>query len=668
MHCPIATPSRTPRPAAVLTLRAGTLVLICALLTAACSNDSTGTVAAPTDIAPDVTSNDLAAPPDAQTDVYDFDEGTDATGSDSFGDSGSDTLGDVGSGECPGGPFCTCTQDTQCDSGACITTANGKQCSKTCGGASTCPIGWECQLYGAVDPVSMCLPKQVSLCSPCKAHSDCQAGGDKTAWCLDYAVDGKFCGATCASDGDCPDGYGCVDQKDGASQSKQCRLKAAAALCTCTTWGKQSGLSTDCQIVNSFGMCGGSRSCGPDGLSACSGKVAKAEECNAEDDNCDGKIDNLAPDATCFKTAYQAGGSGKACEQDGDCLSGEGCDALICKMILGKCPGKPTCTSGGQLVCTDAATPKKEICNNEDDDCDGLTDEDFFVVELSTGATVGVGQPCGSGLCAGGSVQCQTIITALCTTSNLAKIEICNGKDDDCNGKSDEATCVDDNACTADNCDGTTGKCLNPDLKSCNDANPCTGDSCDKQSGGCVHSVLSGASCSDGDACSVGDHCEADPGGGALCLAGAASQSCDDGNPCTDDSCDPAKGCVGLPNAATSDCYSGGNGTDGVGICHNGKKLCKDGKFGVCDGEVVPSGVEACDGVDDDCDGFTDEGCKANALEIGFAGLAGQAAVGDQAAWLELGGESLTIGPANATGNGNSTWTGLLRWLAAWLP
>ncbi|MBI5608701.1 MAG: hypothetical protein HY902_07455, partial [Deltaproteobacteria bacterium] len=618
-------PSQNAGLRSELSARSWLLLAIAAWLTLACSNDTTTVGADKTGVDTAVAADELSNPGEDATDAQSTgeDSAADADTTLEPPDSAGDAQGDVGGGECPGGPFCPCAKDSECDSGACVDTAAGKQCSKTCGGAATCPVGWECKLYGAIDPVSMCLPKQVSLCSPCKAHTDCQVGGDKTAWCLDYASNGKFCGATCASDADCPDGYGCAEQKDGASQSKQCRLKDAAAVCTCSYWGTQSGLSTDCQITNNFGTCGGTRSCGPGGLSACSGKEAKAETCNAEDDNCDGKIDNLPVDAVCFKFAYTTGGSGKTCGGDGDCPSGEGCDQATCKAVVGKCPGKPTCTSGGQQVCTDAVTPKKEICNNEDDDCDGLTDEDFSVVELSTGATVGVGQACGAGLCAGGTVQCQTVATALCTTGNLAKSESCNGKDDDCNGQTDDATCADGDACTADSCDPSAAKCSNPPLKNCDDGNPCTGDGCDKVSGNCTQQLLPGSSCSDGDACTVGDQCQADAAGAAVCLAGTASQVCDDGNPCTTDSCDPSKGCVVLANDATAVCYTGGSGTAGVGVCVEGKKLCKDGQFGECLGQILPAGSEACDGADDDCDGFTDEGCKANALEIGLAGLAG---------------------------------------------
>ncbi|MFM2162126.1 MAG: hypothetical protein RLZZ383_1638 [Pseudomonadota bacterium] len=55
-------------------------------------------------------------------------------------------------------------------------------------------------------------------------------------------------------------------------------------------------------------------------------------------------------------------------------------------------------------------------------------------------------------------------------------------------------------------------------------------------------------------------------------------------------------------------CYTGPSGTLAVGACQAGVAAClSDGSgFGPCVGDVLPAAVDACDGVDDDCDGAVD--------------------------------------------------------------
>ncbi len=63
---------------------------------------------------------------------------------------------------------------------------------------------------------------------------------------------------------------------------------------------------------------------------------------------------------------------------------------------------------------------------------------------------------------------------------------------------------------------------------------------------------------------------------------------------------------------ATRACYSGPSGTQGVGRCTGGTQTCgADGRFATaCAGEVLPAATETCgNGMDDNCNGMTDEGC-----------------------------------------------------------
>ncbi len=92
-------------------------------------------------------------------------------------------------------------------------------------------------------------------------------------------------------------------------------------------------------------------------------------------------------------------------------------------------------------------------------------------------------------------------------------------------------------------CDGIDNDCdgdidepiMDPPTSLCDDGNPCTVDTCDGADG-CAHETLTQGECIDGDSCTVGDHCEA-----GICVGSPVD--CDDSNPCTDDSCDGFGGC-----------------------------------------------------------------------------------------------------------------------------
>jgi hypothetical protein len=64
----------------------------------------------------------------------------------------------------------------------------------------------------------------------------------------------------------------------------------------------------------------------------------------------------------------------------------------------------------------------------------------------------------------------------------------------------------------------------------------------------------------------------------------------------------------------TRTCSTPGNPL--VGACHAGMQTCTAGAWGPCQKEILPAEVETCNGVDDNCNGMTDEGCVAECVLV----------------------------------------------------
>src|SRR5262245_29718095 len=122
----------------------------------------------------------------------------------------------------------------------------------------------------------------------------------------------------------------------------------------------------------------------------------------------------------------------------------------------------------------------------------------------------------------------------------------------------DGTGCDDADLCTQnDRCQG--GTCRGAP-RNCNDGNPCTTDTCEPSTG-CVRTpVASGAPCNDQNACTVGDACLR-----GACV-GASAVTCPSSGPCTVGSCDPTRGCILLNAIDGTPC--GPNGLVCVsGVC-----------------------------------------------------------------------------------------------------
>ena len=245
----------------------------------------------------------------------------------------------------PGEPGYPCQDDSACNSGFCIQTPDGQQCTMLCD--QECPFGWLCVPHqpSLPDEVYICAPTFMNLCKPCQTNADCRTNGAYLGdTCVPYGGAGNFCGGSC-TEGNCPPTYACQEREDIAGGlSNQCVPEEAE--CECVEWFIDEGAMTDCFVENQWGICHGERKCLAAGLTECTAAEPVLETCNLVDDDCDGATDE------------DTGGTECSIQNEfGTCTGLEECDA-------------------GELQCVgDEAKP--EACDGMDNNCDDEVDEDY---------------------------------------------------------------------------------------------------------------------------------------------------------------------------------------------------------------------------------------------------------------------------------------------------
>jgi hypothetical protein len=250
------------------------------------------------------------------------------------------------------------------------------------------------------------------------------------------------------------------------------------------------------------------------------------------------------------------------CNDNNPCTTGDACAEGSCK------PGGPTDCSDGNVCTTDLCNQQLgciyQLNTNPCDDGNACTSGDL----------------CGSGSCkAGVPVSCDD--GNACTTDSCDPVL-------GCAHVNNTNPCNDNNNCTTnDHC--SAGFCTGSLPANCLDTNPCTDDLCDPVTG-CYH-TFNTAACSDNNQCTTGDTC-----GSGVCFPGQPT-NCNDGNPCTNDTCSNQNGCQHQPVQWNAPCNDGNACTTGE-ACHNGQ--CNGGQTTQC-GDGNPCTTDSCDPVTGQC-------------------------------------------------------------------
>ncbi|MCA9666156.1 MAG: SUMF1/EgtB/PvdO family nonheme iron enzyme [Myxococcales bacterium] len=418
-----------------------------------------------------------------------------------------------------------------------------------------------------------------------------------------------------------------------------------------------AGLACD---TGQLGECkAGTTRCENGAIRCVANKSSTPELCDGLDNDCDGTVDNGFSLQTNVQHCGQCGNVCTFANGNAACVAGQ-CQLASCKDGFRDLNNNPA--DGCEHTCQ-VFPLSTEKCNGQDDDCDNQIDEDFNLQtdinhcgQCNRRCSYPNAQAsCQNGQCTMG--QCNTNYydrnnnpadgcEYFCVPTN-GGVEICDNVDNDCNGQIDDGfnlngdtnncgTCG--NVCTFNNASAACvgGQCLlsqcNPGYRNLDTVNangceyqcpvwpPTSSDtSCDGTDNDCdgqIDEDYVSTSCgSSTGQCVAGQ--TACIGGSPVCQnqTGPAPEQCDNlDNDCdgTVDNgfdklndprtCGPNCTQCSVPNAIAN-CV---NGVCGIAVCAQGWVDLDNNPANGCEYQCTPTGVEICDGIDNNCNGLVD--------------------------------------------------------------
>lgn len=374
----------------------------------------------------------------------------------------------------------------------------------------------------------------------------------------------------CNVNGDCDDANDCTNDTCGGQVCSHTPVSA----------GTSCGDITDTACDNPD-TCDGAGTCQPNYETAGAACGSILDNDCTDPDTCDGAGECQAN--------HEAAGTACGSPVDNECDNPDTCNA------------SGTCQPNFEAQGTACGSPNKDQCDDPDS-CNGsgTCDQNFMPAGTSCGdpADTACTDPdtCNSGgVCEENNFSGCLPPTPFCVDDGKGAplcVECTFGNN---------APCDDNNPCTADFCD-LANVCRNaPDPKNgmdcsdslfcngaetcndgacvaleapCDDENPCTDDSCDEMNDTCANINDDTNDPDDGLFCNGVDTCV-----GGMIVVGDPP-TCDDMNPCTDDSCDDVMGCVQTNN--TAECEDGDPCTIddvcGNGVCQPGPRPTGNGR------------------------------------------------------------------------------------------